>query len=82
MDPEQLVEKYGDDIIFWGGGVDTQSTLPFGTPEEVYREVQERVNILSKKNGYIFNAIHVIQARTPIENVLAMFEAVGRKVRV
>ncbi len=82
MDPEQLVEKYGDDIIFWGGGVDTQSTLPFGAPDEVYREVQERVNILSGKNGYIFNAIHVIQARTPIENVLAMFEAVGRKVRV
>ncbi|MFC1497137.1 uroporphyrinogen decarboxylase family protein [Verrucomicrobiota bacterium] len=77
MDPEMLVEKYGDEIVFWGGGVDTQKTLPFGTPEEVSREVEERVRILSKKNGLIFNAIHVIQCKTPVENVLAMFRAVG-----
>lgn len=80
MDPASLVENYGDDIVFWGGGVNTQQTLPFGTPDEVRAEVKERVEILSKKNGFIFNAIHVIQCGTPIENVLAMFEAVGRDV--
>jgi len=78
MDPEKLVENYGDAIVFWGGGVDTQRTLPFGRPEEIIAQVQERCRILSRKNGYIFNAVHVIQANTPIENVLAMFEGVRR----
>jgi hypothetical protein len=80
MEPEKLVDEFGADIVFWGGGVDTQKTLPFGTPDEVRRQVRERVEILSRKHGFIFNAIHVIQCNTPIENVLAMFEAVGRDV--
>ncbi|MCX5636981.1 MAG: methyltransferase [Planctomycetota bacterium] len=75
MEPEGLVDKYGKDIVFWGGGVDTQKTLPFGTPKEVYKEVQERVKIFSKKNGFVFAAIHNIQCSTPVENVMAMFEA-------
>ncbi|MDO8303121.1 MAG: uroporphyrinogen decarboxylase family protein [Sedimentisphaerales bacterium] len=75
MDPEKLVAKYGKNITFWGGGVDTQKTLPFGKPEEVYEQVKERVNILGKENGLVFAAIHNIQCSTPIENVLAMFEA-------
>ncbi|MBN2271678.1 MAG: hypothetical protein JXN61_13750, partial [Sedimentisphaerales bacterium] len=78
MDPEGLVAKYGGRIVFWGGGVDTQQTLPFGTPDEVRRQVAERVEIFSRKNGYVFNTIHNIQCNTPIENVLAMFEALGR----
>ncbi len=81
MDPQTLVDTYGERIIFWGGGVDTQKTLPFGTPEEVKNEVQERVRIFSQKNGFVFNTIHNIQCNTPIENVLAMFEALGRKVQ-
>jgi len=80
MDPEPLVEKYGDRIVFWGGGVDTQQTLPFGTPEEVHRQVTERVEVFGRKNGFVFNTIHNIQCNTPIENLLAMFEALGRKI--
>ncbi len=76
MEPQRLVEKYGGRIVFWGGGVDTQQTLPFGTAEEVYEQVTERIRIFSGKGGFVFNTIHNIQCNTPIENVLAMFEAV------
>ena len=75
MDPKTLKEKYGDRIVFWGGGVDTQHTLPFGTPEEVRREVRERVEIFGRGGGFVFNAIHNIQAHTPIKNLLAIFDA-------
>ena len=80
MDPEQLVEMYGDRIVFWGGGVDTQQTLPFGTPDEVRRQVTERLDIFGRKNGFVFNTIHNIQCNTPVENLLAMFEALGREI--
>ena len=80
MDPERLVEKYGGRIVFWGGGVDTQKTLPFGTPQDVRDEVAERLRIFGAKNGFVFNPVHNIQCNTPIENVLAMFEALGRDV--
>jgi len=80
MDPQLLVDKYGGRIVFWGGGVDTQQTLPFGKPDEVRQQVAERVRTFSRKNGYVFNTIHNIQCNTPVENVLAMFEALGRKI--
>jgi uroporphyrinogen-III decarboxylase len=76
MDPKKLKEKYGDRIVFWGGGIDTQQVLPFGTKEEVRSQVLERLEIFSKNGGYVFNAIHNIQAKTPIENIVAMIEAV------
>ncbi|MBT3294717.1 MAG: methyltransferase [Verrucomicrobia bacterium] len=77
MDPATLKQTYGDRIVFWGGGVDTQKTLPFGTPEEVDREVRERVEIFSDGGGFVFDAIHNVQAQTPIENVVAMFKALA-----
>jgi len=80
MDPKNLVDKYGDRIVFWGGGVDTQQTLPFGTPAEVKAQVADRVKILNARNGYVFNTIHNIQCNTPTENLLAMFQALGRKI--
>ena len=80
MDAQLLSEKYGDRIVFWGGGVDTQQTLPFGTADEVRRQVAERVKIFSQKNSFVFAAIHNIQSNTPTENVLAMFEALGRRL--
>ena len=80
MDPKHLVDTYGDRIVFWGGGVDTQQTLPFGTPDEVRAQVAERVKVLGARNGYVFNTIHNIQCNTPTENLLAMFEALGRKL--
>jgi hypothetical protein len=76
MDPVELKKDFGDRIVFWGGGVDTQRTLPFGTPVEVRREVRERIKALATAGGFIFNPVHNVQARTPVENLLAMFETV------
>lgn len=80
MDPKHLVEEFGGRIVFWGGGVDTQQALPFGKPDQVRRQVAERVRIFGQTNGYVFNTIHNIQCNTPVENVLAMFRALGRDV--
>jgi uroporphyrinogen-III decarboxylase len=76
MGAEELKRDFGSEITFWGGGVDTQKTLPFGTPEQVRREVLERCEILSRGGGFVFNSIHNLQARTPVENLVAMFDAV------
>jgi len=76
MDPHLLKERYGSRMVFWGGGVDTQKTLPFGTPKEVRKQVLERCGVFSKGGGFVFSAIHNVQAQTPVENIVAMIEAV------
>jgi len=76
MDKKTIKKKYGKDIVFWGGGIDTQKTLPFGTAKEVYDEALECCEILGENGGFVFNAIHNIQAKTPPENVVALFKAV------
>ncbi len=75
MEPERLKIKYGRDIVFWGGGVDTQKTLMFGTPTSVRDEVLKRCEIFGRGGGFIFNAVHNLQANVPLNNVVAMFEA-------
>lgn len=76
MDPGKLKAKYGEKITFWGGGIDTQHTLPFSTPDQVRKEVQKRIKIFAPGGGFVFNTIHNVQPRVPIENVLAMYQAV------
>jgi hypothetical protein len=75
MDPRRLKREFGRRIVFWGGGCDTQSTLPFGTPEEVREQVRERLGIFAPGGGYVFNQVHNIQANVPPENIVAMLEA-------
>lgn len=75
MDPLMLKQKYGDKIIFWGGGVDTQGVFAFGTPEQVKEQVRRQCDILNKNGGFVFNTIHNIQANVPFQNVVAMLEA-------
>jgi uroporphyrinogen-III decarboxylase len=76
MEPAALKARYGDRIVFWGGGVDTQRTLPFGTPEQVREEVLRRCEIFAPGGGFVFNSIHNIQAGTPVANIVAMLNAV------
>jgi uroporphyrinogen-III decarboxylase len=75
MDAKMLKEKFGSDLVFWGGGSNNQTTLTFGTPEQVENEVLERLTIFSKNGGYVFNTIHNILENTPIENVKAVINA-------
>lgn len=79
MVPAELKAEFGDRVTFWGGGVDTQRTLPFGKPEEVRREVSERLRTFGQGGGYVFNTTHNVQARVPVENVLAMYETLRER---
>ena len=78
MDPKLLKEKYGNRIVFWGGGVDTQQVLSYGTPEEVEKQVLYNLEIFSRGGGYVFNTVHNTQANTPIPNFIAMLNAVRK----
>ena len=75
MDPRSLKEKFGKDIVFWGGGMDSQHILPFATPAEVREEVRKNVEIFKAHGGYVFNNVHNIQAGVPPANIVAMYEA-------
>ncbi|HOK73971.1 MAG TPA: uroporphyrinogen decarboxylase family protein [Bacteroidales bacterium] len=74
MNPVQLKKKYGKDIVFWGGGVDTQKVLAFGTPQDVRRQVIENCRIFGEGGGFVFNTVHNIQANVPVENIVSMVE--------
>ena len=76
MGPRTLKDSFGAQLTFWGGGVDTQKTLPFGTPEEIRQQVSARMKIFGQGGGFVFNTIHNVQAGIPTENLLALYEAV------
>ena len=78
MDAETLKQRYGRDLVFWGGGVDTQQVLPFGTPEEVREQVLRRCEAFCHDGGFVFNTVHNIQARTPVDNIIAMIRTVEK----
>lgn len=78
MDPNRLKKEFGKDIVFWGGGIDTQKTLPFGTPDEVYAETMENIEIFGDGGGFIFNSVHNVQSNVPVDNILAMFKAIHK----
>lgn len=75
MDPVELKADFGKDIVFWGGGIDTQDVLPHGTPQEVADDVRRNIEALAPGGGFVFNTVHNIQADVPPENVVAMWQA-------
>jgi hypothetical protein len=74
MDPRKLKKEYGDKLVFWGGGVDTQGAFAFGTPAQVKEQVKSQCSILNENGGFVFNTVHNIQANVPFENVTALFD--------
>ena len=77
MEAETLKARYGDRIVLWGGGIDQQKTMPFGTPEEVAEETRRNVRVLSRGGGFVCAAVHNIQGPTPVENILAFFRSIN-----
>ncbi|MFH1719617.1 MAG: uroporphyrinogen decarboxylase family protein [Planctomycetota bacterium] len=75
MDPAVLKDKYGDRLVFWGGGIDTQHVLPFAPPGEIREHVRKNLEIFKPHGGYVFNNVHNIQAGVAAENVVALFDA-------
>lgn len=75
MEPLHLKKTYGKDLVFWGGGIDTQVTLPYATPEKVREEVLRLCEIFNKDGGFVFNTVHNVQANVPVENLIAMINA-------
>ena len=75
MEARNLKKQYGDNLVFWGGGVDTQGAFAFGSPAQVKEQVKTQCEILNKDGGFVFNTVHNIQANVPFENVVAMLEA-------
>jgi uroporphyrinogen decarboxylase len=81
MEPAGLKRDFGDRLTFWGGGCETQSVLSRGSPPEVRAHVLERLPVLEKGGGFVFQQIHNIMANVPSENIVAMFDAVAEHNR-
>lgn len=75
MCTKYLKQQFGQDLVFWGGGIDTQRILPSGSPQEIREEVKKRIDDLAPGGGFVFSTIHNIQADVPPENIMAMWEA-------
>jgi len=76
MDPVHLKKRYGKDLVFWGGGIDTQQVLPYAKPEEIRESVLRLCDIFAKDGGFVYNTVHNIQANVPVENIVAMIDAI------
>jgi uroporphyrinogen decarboxylase len=75
MDPTELKSRFGQRLVFWGGGIDSQHVLPLADPEAVRQHVRRNVEIFKPGGGYVFNNVHNIQAGVPAENIVAMYDA-------
>ncbi len=78
MDPFQLKKDFGKDIVFWGGGADTQKILAHGTTSEVKDYVRRNIDALASGGGFIFAAVHNMHSEVPPENILAIVERIKR----
>jgi uroporphyrinogen decarboxylase len=75
MDLGELKQEFGRDLVFWGGGVDTQRVFATGTPDQVREDVRQNIEALAPGGGFVFATIHNTQANVPPENFMAMWQA-------
>jgi uroporphyrinogen decarboxylase len=75
MEPQNLKNTFGKDIVFWGGGIDSQHVLPFAKPDEIREHVRRNLEIFKPGGGYVFSNVHNIQAEVLAENIIAMYDA-------
>jgi uroporphyrinogen decarboxylase len=75
MEPKQLKKDFGRDMVFWGGGIETQNTLPLGSPQDIKDDVKRNIDALAPGGGFVFSTVHNIQAEVPPQNIEAMWEA-------
>ena len=75
LDPAQLKSTYGNNLVFWGGGIDSQRVLPFASPQTIRDEVKKNIGIFKPGGGYVFNNVHNIQPGVPPENIVALYDA-------
>ena len=75
MEPQNLKDAFGKDIVFWGGGIDSQHVFPFAKPAEIREHVRKNLEIFKPGGGYVFSNVHNIQAGVPAENIIAMYDA-------
>jgi uroporphyrinogen decarboxylase len=78
MESEKLKREFGKDLVFWGGGVDTQHTLFYATEQEIRNEVGKNCEIFMKNGGFVFSQVHNILAGIPTKNIIAMYDEVNR----
>jgi uroporphyrinogen decarboxylase len=74
MDPVELKKEFGGKIVFWGGGVESQTVLPYGTPDDVEQQVRERLKVFGPGGGFVFAVVHNIQHGVPVENLRRMLD--------
>ncbi len=77
MDIVEIKKNFGDDLVFWGGGIDTQRVLPFGTEQEIRDSVMRTLDIMAPGGGFVFNTVHTIQPEVPPQNIMAMIETLN-----
>ncbi|MEJ2210566.1 MAG: uroporphyrinogen decarboxylase family protein, partial [Anaerolineae bacterium] len=78
MEPAGLKRDFGDALVFWGGGVDTQGVLPSGTPQQVRDDVRRNVEALAPGGGFVFSPVHNVQPDVPVGNMMAMWQALAK----
>jgi len=74
------MQHFGPDMVFWGGGADTQAVLPHGRPAQVAEHVRRQLAIWKPGGGFVFQQVHNIMANVPPQNIVAMFDA-AREIR-